>query len=315
MKKGKIYTIGIGHSPEHITKEIISILKGVDLVAGFGGFVDMVKDYIPENVKMIDDHTTRRLASDFVEAQQNRVASIVLQALDGKTIAVLSGGDSGIWGTAAFFIEAQSVHNNAFDVEVIPGICGFIACAARVGAPLMNGFSLVAIGDEDTPFHIVEKKLKGAAMSGMPLVLYKVLLESANAPEYYPEEKYPELFPPLKRNDERLNKTYEILSNYIAPKTPMAIITDVYNQVSVHKEYIPLLGSDTGSELIDITTFDQFLEKKKDYRFFTSIIIGEEITKVWNNYLYTPQWSYNWKYTSSLVSKVKDIDTVKDIER
>jgi precorrin-3B C17-methyltransferase len=315
MRKGKIYTIGIGHSPEHITKEIIKILKNVDLVAGFGGFIDMVKEYIPEHVKMIDDHATRSLASDFIEAQQKRVASIVLQALEGKTIAVLSGGDSGIWGTAAFFIEAQSAHDNAFDVEVIPGICGFIACAARVGAPLMNGFCLVAIGDEDTPFPIVEKKLKGAAMSGMPLVLYKVLLESANAPEYYPEEKYPALYPPLIRTEERLNKTYEILSNYIGPKTPMAIITDVYNQVSVHKEYIPLLGSDTGTEVIDITTFDQFLEKKGSYRFFTSIIIGEDITKVWNNHMYTPQWNYNWTYTSSLISKVKDINTVKEIER
>ena len=207
------------------------------------------------------------------------MAAVVAQALLGKSVAILSGGDTGIWGYAGFFIEAQQYHDGAFDVEVIPGVAGMVASAARVGAPLMNGFALIALGDEDTPFEIVERRLRGAAQGGFAIVLYKLILEAVGSPAFYPPDRYPELRPPQARTRERLERAYALLAEHIAPATPMAIITDVYNQSSNQRTLAPARFGH-GQEEIILTTFDKFLDYSDHYRFLTTVIIGEEMTQV-----------------------------------
>lgn len=309
--RGKIYALSIGHYDEQITIEVQKILGAVDVIAGHQGFIEIAKPFLKPSVEVIDDRVTRFSVDNFELAQQNRVAAVVSQALLGKQVAILSGGDTGIWGEAGFFIEAQQVHEDAFDVEVIPGVSGMVAAAARVGAPLMNGFALLSLGDEDTPFSVIKRRLRGASIGGFVIVLYKLILESANCPEFYPEEKYPELYPPMVRTKERLEKTYEILSEHIAPSTPMAIITDVYDQSSNYSEKIPFLGSDDGKEEIIVTTFDQFLNYSDRYRFLTTVIIGEEMTKIWKNKIYTPQWNYHWSYRTDMLDDIAQLQYLK----
>jgi len=304
MPRGKIYALSIGHTRDQITPEAQEILRTVDVVAGHPGFIEIARPFLNPAAEYIDDRVTRHSVDSSELAKQNRVAAVVAQALLGKSVAILSGGDTGVWGYAGFFIEAQQYHDGAFNVEVIPGVAGMMASAARLGAPLMNGFALIALGDEDTPFEVVERRLKGAAIGGFVIVLYKLILESASCPEFYPKEKFPELFPPLLRTRERLERAYEILSEHIGPATPMAIITDVYDQSSNYSHRPPLLGSDTGKEEIIVTTFDKFLDSSDRYRFLTTVMIGEKMTRVWRSKMYTCQWNYHWTYDSQMLQRV-----------
>jgi precorrin-3B C17-methyltransferase len=300
--------LSIGHTRSQITPEAQEVLRSVDVVAGHPGFIEIAAPYLNPTAAYIDDRVTRADADSFELAKQNRVAAVVAQALLGKSVAILSGGDTGIWGYAGFFFEAQQYHHGAFDVEVIPGVAGMVAAAARVGAPLMNGFALIALGDEDTPFQVVERRLKGAALGGFAIVLYKLILESAGSPACYPPDRYPELYPPLVRTKERLERAYEILAEHIAPATPMAIITDVYDQSSNYSGRSPLLGSDTGREEIILTTFDKFLEYSDHYRFLTTVIIGEEMTRVWRDRIYTAPWNRRWAYDDRVLQRVAQLE-------
>lgn len=308
MSRGKVYALSIGHTRSQITPEAQEILRTVDVVAGHPGFIEIAQPFLNPAAEYIDDRVTRGGADNVEAAKQNRVAAVVAQALLGKSVAILSGGDTGIWGYAGFFIEAQRYCDGAFDVEVIPGVAGMVASAARVGAPLMNGFALIALGDEDTPFAIVERRLKGAALGGFVIVLYKLILESAGSPESYPEDKYPELCPPLVRTKERLERAYAILSEHIEPATPMVIVTDVYDQSSNYSGRAPLLGSDTGKEEIIVTTFDKFLHYGNRYRFLTTVIIGEEMTRVWRDKVYTSQWNRRWTFNSQMLQRVAHLE-------
>jgi hypothetical protein len=141
-------------------------------------------------------------------------------------------------------------------------------------------------------------------MGGFAIVLYKLILESAGRPEFYPEDRYPELYPPLVRTRQRLERAYQILSEYIGPATPMAIITDVYDQSSNYSGRSPLLGSDTGKEEIILTTFDQFLSYSDRYRFLTTVIIGEEMTRGWRDKIYTSHWNSRWTYNDQMLQRV-----------
>jgi len=315
MSKGKIVAVSIGHTRSQITPEAQEALRNVDVVAGHPGFIEIAAPYLNPAVVCIDDRATQAGADSPEAAKQNRVAAVVAQALLGKSVAILSGGDTGIWGYAGFFIEAQQVHEGAFDVEVIPGVAGMVASAARVGAPLMNGFALIALGDEDTPFEVIERRLRGAAQGGFAIVLYKLILEAAGCPAAYPPDRYPELHPPLERTRERLERAYAILAEHIAPATPLAIITDVYDQSSNYSGRSPLLGSDTGREEIILTTFDKFLDYRDHYRFLTTVIIGEEMTRVWRDRIYTAPWNRRWAYDGQILQRVAGLEYLVQAEQ
>jgi len=315
VSRGKIVAVSIGHTRSQITPEAQAALRTVQVVAGHPGFIEIAAPYLDPAVAYIDDRVTRAGADSPEAAKQNRVAAVVAQALLGKSVAILSGGDTGIWGYAGFFIEAQQVHDGAFDVEVIPGVAGMVAAAARVGAPLMNGFALIALGDEDTPFEIVERRLRGAAQGGFAIILYKLILEAAGSPGAYPPDRYPELHPPLERTRERLERAYAILAEHIAPATPLVIITDVYDQSSNYSGRSPLLGSDTGREEIILTTFDRFLEHRDYYRFLTTVIIGEEMTRVWRDKVYTAPWNRRWAYDGQMLQRVAGLEYLVQAEQ
>jgi precorrin-3B methylase len=110
------------------------------------------------------------------------------------------------------------------------------------------------------------------------------------------------------RTKERLARAYAILSEHIAPATPMAIITDVYDQSSNYSGRSPLLGSDSGQEEIILTTFDQFLRYSDRYRFLTTVIIGEEMTRVWRDKMYTAQWNRRWAYDDRVLQRVAQLE-------
>lgn len=315
MKNNKIiYVVGIGNSMRHLTSETKELLRKVDIVAGHYGFIEMIKDFIPEGTMIIDDSAARNRAVSFIDYQQDRVSSVVNEVLKGKVVAVLSGGDSGIWGMAGVFLEAQKEFDSSFDVKIVPGIPTMSAIAARLGAPLLNGFSLVAVADEDMPFNDIEQRLKGAAIGGGVIVLFKLILENSKYPQYYPKEEYPELYPPIEKTKYRLQRTYDLLKEYIDGDRPMAIVTDVYDQTSNYSKTTDFLGSDDGKEEVILTTFDQFMNYSDRFRFFTSIIIGDKNTVQFNKVMYTPQWHDRWEYKKEMVNRVKELAYLKNQE-
>lgn len=313
MNKSIIYVIGIGNSSKHLTIEAKSILSNIKILAGHIGFIEMVKNYISPDAYFIDDTNARNKAASFVEYQHDRISAVVNEALKGNDIAVLSGGDSGIWGMAGVFLEAMKVYDSKFIVKIIPGIPTMTSIAAKLGAPLLNGFSLIAIADEDTPFDIIKRKLKGAAFGGGVIVLFKLILENIAYPQYYPKDKYPELYPPDVKTKERLNIVFDILKEYIPLDRPMAVVTDAFNQTSNYSNKSSMIGSDSGDEEIIITTFGDFINLTNSFRFFTSIIIGDENTIAFDNLLYTPQWHYKWEYKKEMLENISDIKYLKKL--
>lgn len=311
-KKAIVYTIGIGNSPRHITAQAKEILSGVDVVAGHYGFIEMAREYIHPKARIIDDRAARSRSKTFEFYQQNRISAVVTEALKGQSVAVLSGGDTGIWGMAGVFLEAQKVFNDEFTVEVIPGIPTMVTIAARLGAPLQNGFSLISIGDEDTPFAVIEQRLKGAALGGGAIVLYKLILENLYYPEYYPQDQYPELFPPQEKIAYRWQRTFDILREHIPLERPMAVVTDVHDQTANYSTTTKMLGSDNRKESIVLTTFGDFLALSDTYRFFTTIIIGDAITKRYDDILITPQWNYKWHYQKEMMKDIIDLPYLKE---
>ncbi len=92
-------------------------------------------------------------------------------------MAVVSGGDAGVFGMAAAVFEAMEADRAfaALDVEVVPGISALLAAAARLGAPLGHDFCAVSLSDNLKPWPVVLARLRAAAGAGFVLALYNPL--------------------------------------------------------------------------------------------------------------------------------------------
>jgi precorrin-2 C20-methyltransferase/precorrin-3B C17-methyltransferase len=114
---------------------------------------------------------TRHASGNSVELDRARLALGL--ALRGERVAVVSGGDAGVFGMAAAVYEAAEDPAYAgVAVRVLPGVSAVQAVAARAGAPIGADFAVVSLSDRLKPWSVVEKRLVAIAEAGLVLAIY-----------------------------------------------------------------------------------------------------------------------------------------------
>ena len=102
-------------------------------------------------------------------------AAALEQAASGANVAVVSGGDPGVFAMAAAVcaeIEAGPPAWRSLDIAIVPGITAMLAVAARVGAPLGHDFCALSLSDNLKPWELIERRLDAAASAGFVIALY-----------------------------------------------------------------------------------------------------------------------------------------------
>jgi len=164
-RPGRVSVIGTGPGPDHwMTPETSAILaEATDLV----GYVPYVAR-CPERPGQI-----RHASDNRVEIDRARLALEL--AMSGRHVAVVSGGDPGVFAMAAAVMEAID-HGRpewrTLDVRVHPGVSAMQAASARLGAPLGADFCAINLSDNLKPWDIVARRLKAAAEVDFVIALY-----------------------------------------------------------------------------------------------------------------------------------------------
>ena len=162
---GKLTVIGLGPgSAGQLTPEASDALQAADVIFGYGPYLDRV----PERAGQ------RRQASDNRE-EIDRATRALTEAAHGASVAVVSGGDPGVFAMAAAICEALERGPGAWrelDLAIVPGITSMLAVAARVGAPLGHDFCALSLSDNLKPWPVVERRLQAAAGAGFVIALY-----------------------------------------------------------------------------------------------------------------------------------------------
>jgi precorrin-3B C17-methyltransferase len=105
----------------------------------------------------------------------NRAGAALAQAAQGARVAIVSGGDPGVFAMAAAVCEAIETGPpswRALDVTIVPGITAMLAVAARAGAPLGHDFCALSLSDNLKTWEVIERRLDAAAQAGFVIVLY-----------------------------------------------------------------------------------------------------------------------------------------------
>lgn len=162
---GRLYVIGTGPGdPGQTTPQALAAIAKASDFFGYKPYLD--------RLDLIDGQT--RHASDNREELARARAALDLAA-SGRTVAVVSGGDPGVFAMAAAICEAVE-HGpaawRALDIEIVPGITAMLAVAARFGAPLGHDFCAISLSDNLKPWDVIEARLEAAATAGFVIALY-----------------------------------------------------------------------------------------------------------------------------------------------
>ena len=162
---GRLVVIGLGPGdPRYLTPEAEDALAAAEAIYGYGPYLDRVPGRAGQN----------RHASDNRE-ERARAATALGHAAQGARVAVVSGGDPGVFAMAAAICEAIEAGPDswrALDVAIIPGITAMLAVAARIGAPLGHDFCAISLSDNLKPWSLIEQRLEAAAGAGFVIALY-----------------------------------------------------------------------------------------------------------------------------------------------
>ncbi|RKT79906.1 precorrin-2 C20-methyltransferase/precorrin-3B C17-methyltransferase [Terracoccus luteus] len=163
---GEVVVVGLGPGPDRwLTPEVAQALADVDHVVGYAPYVARV----PQR-----EGLTRHASGNTVEVDRAGLALDL--AARGERVAVVSGGDAGVFGMAAAVFEAaeapEAPGRRHVGIRVLPGVSAAQAVAARAGAPLGGDFAVMSLSDRLKPWAVVEQRLRSAAEADLVLALY-----------------------------------------------------------------------------------------------------------------------------------------------
>jgi precorrin-3B C17-methyltransferase len=164
-RAGRLDVVGIGPGDAAlVTPAAREALDEAELLFGYGPYLARV----PPRPGQAHHPSDNR-------EEMARAAAALDAALAGHRVAMVTGGDPGVFAMAAAVCEAIEAGNPAWrtvDVAFHPGITAMLALAARAGAPLGHDFCAISLSDNLKPWPVVEQRLAAAAAAGFAIALY-----------------------------------------------------------------------------------------------------------------------------------------------
>lgn len=162
---GSLRVVGIGPGPAAwITPEASVAIAAASDVVGY-------RAYLGRLALAADQRAHASGNGD--ELERARLALELAQ--QGARVALVSGGDPGVFAMAAAVFEAIEAGPPAWrtlDVAVLPGVTAALAAAARLGAPLGADFCVLNLSDNLKPWPVLERRLALAAEADLVIALY-----------------------------------------------------------------------------------------------------------------------------------------------
>ena len=242
---GKIIIAGIGPgSKEDITPAVLEAVRGADVIVGYKYYFQFIEPYVKDGCECIDTG---------MKKERERAEQAFLLAEQGKTVVVISSGDAGLYGMAPLIYEMREERQSSIEVEVLPGISAFQKAASLLGAPIGHDVCLISLSDLMTPWEVIERRIKAAAVGDFVTAVYN---------------------PKSHGRYWQLYRLQELFLKYRSAETPVG--------------YVRQAGRE--EQEIKLTTLGDF--DPEDVDMFTVIIIGNSQSYIADGQFITPRGYY-----------------------
>jgi precorrin-3B C17-methyltransferase len=237
----------------------------VDCIAGYTTYIDLIQDLV----------AGKKIISTGMMKEVDRVEMAIQEALSGRSCALISGGDPGIYAMAGLVFEICKKKNipvfrpglphqgggsektsSGLNLEIVPGIPALAAGAALAGAPLTHDFAAISLSDLLTKWETIEKRLTCAAMADFVMVIYN---------------------PKSRKRTWQLERAQELILAHRNRATPVAVVT----------------GAMRTNQQIVFTRLDQL--HLADIGMQTILFVGSSASVRYMDFFFTPR-GYTDKY-------------------
>ena len=186
--------------------------------------------------------------------ERERARLAIEKTRGGARVALISSGDIGIYAMAALAFE-EMLEEDAFAVNVIPGITAANACASLLGSPLSHDFATLSLSNLMCPWEWIEQRARHIAAADLACVLYNV------------------------QSNARVEGVYRILGILLEQKSPETLCGVVRNayrtgqRVEIH-------------QLRDLPALQ--------FDMLTTIVVGNRFTRRKRGWIFTPRGYNEW---------------------
>ncbi|BCZ90438.1 precorrin-3B C(17)-methyltransferase (plasmid) [Thermus thermophilus] len=264
---GELFLVGMGPGDlPGLTQRAREALEGAEVVIGYSTYVKLLEEMgLLAGKEVVRKGMTEEL---------DRAEEALERALSGQRVALVSGGDPGIYGMAAPVLELMEERGlkrvdggvglpgrfageeGEVFLAVIPGVTAANAVASLLGSPLAHDTCLISLSDLLTPWPLIERRLHAAGQGDFVVVLYN---------------------PQSKRRDWQLRESAEILLEYRPKETPAALVKSAYRK----------------RQEVALTTLEGLREAEAGM--LTTVVIGNRQSRFYEGTFLTPR-GYALKY-------------------
>lgn len=242
----RIIVAGIGPGcADDMTPAVAKALHEADVVVGYKYYFQFVRPYLGPACECVDTGMRK---------ERERAGQAFALAEKGRSVVVVSSGDAGIYGMAPLLYEMKRERQSDVQIETLPGISAFQKAAALLGAPTGHDLCLVSLSDLMTPWEVIERRIRAAAMGDFVTAVYN----PRSNERYWQLGRLRELF----------------LQEGRSATTPVGIVRQA--------------GRD--DQQVTITTLGTLDPEQVDM--FTVLIIGNSQTYCWKGRMVTPRGYY-----------------------
>ncbi|MEU9122510.1 precorrin-2 C(20)-methyltransferase [Streptomyces sp. NPDC048506] len=195
--EGEVVVVGTGPAgPLWLTPESRGALAAAEDLVGYTTYLDRVP---------VRPGQRRHASDNKVESERAEFALDL--ARRGRRVAVVSGGDPGVFAMATAVLEvASQPPYRSVPVRVLPGVTAANAAAARAGAPLGHDYAVISLSDRLKPWEVIADRLRAAVTADLALALYN---------------------PGSRSRTWQVAKARELLLEHRAPDTPVILARDI----------------------------------------------------------------------------------------
>ena len=243
-QRGELHLIGSGPGAlELLTPDARQALSRCVTWVGYGLYLDLLEPLRRHDQVRVDGQLTR---------ERDRCQQALELARAGTRVALVSSGDSGIYGMAGLALELwmDLPESDRPLFQVHPGLSALQLAAAKAGAPLMHDFCTISLSDRLTPWEVIERRLQAAAAGDFVVALYN---------------------PRSQGRDWQLQRAIEILLTDRPATTPVVMA----RQLGRREESVRLL------ELASL--------RPEDVDMLTVLVIGNSSSRVTGGRMVTPR--------------------------
>lgn len=232
--KGSLAIVGLGPGlREYMTPRAMKAIARAEYVLGHS-------TYLVPLEPLLD-------GKQVISSSMGKEVDRARQAIDlarSHHVAIVSGGDAGVYGMASIVLEVLEHDGADIPVEIVPGITAANAAASRLGSPLSGDFAVISLSDLLTPLEVIEARLDAIFTLGIPVVLYN---------------------PKSRGRPHNLALAVSLARKHLGPGTPVGIVRNA-------------LRDDESSM---VTTLGEIEDAMDKIDMHTAVIVGGAESRIW----------------------------------